>query len=101
MPKQTVAEARDSKSQRINLRTTGRQEAVIRRAAAATDRTMTDFIMDSAVEHAEQVLADRRRFTATDQQWDEFERLLDAPLASTKRFEALAARKSPFSSNQQ
>ncbi|MHB1475913.1 MAG: type II toxin-antitoxin system TacA family antitoxin [Dermatophilaceae bacterium] len=101
MPKQAATEARFSRSQRINLRTSGRQEAILRRAAAATDRTMTDFILDSAVERAERVLADRRRFTATDEQWDEFQRLLDAPLASTKRFEALTARKSPFSSTQQ
>lgn len=31
---------------------------------------MTDFILDSAVERAERVLADRRWFIATDAQWD-------------------------------
>ena len=48
------------KSQRINLRTTERQEALLRRAAEATEHTLTDFIMDSAVENAHRVLADRR-----------------------------------------
>jgi uncharacterized protein (DUF1778 family) len=101
MPRQAATEVRVSKSQRINLRTSERQEAILRRAAVATDRTMTDFILDSAVERAERVLADRRWFTATNEQWHEFQRLLDAPLASTKRFEALVARKSPFSATQQ
>lgn len=90
------SDSRATRDQRINLRTSVRQEQMIRRAAAATDRTMTDFILDSAVERAERVLADRRWFMATDEQWDEFERLLDAPLPSTAKFEALAARQSPF-----
>ncbi|MFP5346327.1 MAG: DUF1778 domain-containing protein [Actinomycetes bacterium] len=99
MPAQhsTETDARSSKPRRVNLRASARQEQVIRRAAAATDRTMTDFILDSAMARAEQVLADRRWFIASQAQWAEFERLLDEPLPSTKRFEALAARPSPFS----
>ena len=98
MPRQTSTETdlRATRDQRINLRASARQEQLLRRAAAATDRTMTDFILDSAVERAERVLADRRWFMATDEQWEEFQRLLDAPLPSTARFEALAARRSPF-----
>jgi uncharacterized protein (DUF1778 family) len=89
-------EVRPTKPRRVNLRASARQEHVIRRAAAATDRTMTDFILESAVERAERVLADRRWFVASDAQWKEFERLLDEPLPSTTRFEALAARPNPF-----
>lgn len=85
------------KSQRINLRTTERQEALLRRAAQATDHTLTDFIMDSAVENAHRVLADLRWFTTTDEQFDEFVRLLDAPLPSTEKFDRLFARRSRFS----
>lgn len=98
MPVQPAPEPdrRASRDQRINLRTSARQEQLLRRAAAATDRTMTDFILDSAVEQAERVLADRRWFMATEEQWAEFQRLLDAPLPSTARFERLAARPSPF-----
>lgn len=83
------------KNQRINLRTTERQEALLRRAAEATDHTLTEFIMDSAVEHAQRVLADRRWFTATEEQFSEFLRLLDAPLPETDKFERLFARQAP------
>ena len=86
------------KSQRINLRTTERQEALLRRAAEATEHTLTDFIMDSAVENAHRVLADRRWFTTTDEQFEEFVRLLDAPLPSTDKFDRLFARESRFAS---
>src|SRR3954449_11293128 len=87
-------ETRAVRDQRINLRTSARQEQIIRRAAAASDRTMTDFILESAVEQAERVLADRRWFIATAEQWAEFERLLDEPLVSTSKFERLAAMSS-------
>lgn len=90
------SEVRAAKTHRVNLRASARQEQVIRRAAAATDRTMTDFILDSAVEQAERVLADRRWFVASDDQWREFERLLDEPLPSLERFHALAVRPHPF-----
>lgn len=89
-------ESRTAKSSRINLRTTERQEQVIRRAATATDHTMSDFILDSAVEHAHRVLADRRWFSASEEQFKEFVRLLDAPLPSTGKFDKLFARPSRF-----
>ena len=88
-----------AKSQRINLRATQRQEALIRRAAEATDHTMTEFIMISAVEQAERVLADRRWFATTDAQFDEFIRLLDAPLPSTSKFDTLFSRRSRFATD--
>jgi uncharacterized protein (DUF1778 family) len=91
-----IAESRTAKNQRINLRATERQEQVLRRAAAATDHTMTDFILDSAVEHAQRVLADRRWFSASEEQFEEFVRLLDAPLPSTNKFDKLFARPSRF-----
>lgn len=89
-----AATRNSAKTQRINLRATERQEALIRRAAEATDNTLTDFILISAVEQAERVLADRRWFTTTDAQFDEFVRLLDAPLPSTSKFSRLFSRAS-------
>lgn len=91
------ATVRTSKSQRINLRASSRQEDVLRRAAAATDTSLTDFIMSNAVEQAERVLADRRRFTLSQEQWDEFNHLLEAPLEQTSKLRRLASRPSPFS----
>lgn len=87
----TTTEPRVAKTQRINLRATQRQEALLRRAAEATDHTLTEFILDSAVDNAQQVLADRRWFTANEEQYAEFLRLLDAPLPSTTKFDKLLA----------
>lgn len=93
---ETEIERRSAKSQRINLRATERQEVVLRRAAEATDHSLTEFIMSTAVEEAQRVLADRRWFTATDEQFEEFLRLLDEPVPSTAKFDRMFARRSRF-----
>ena len=100
MTRQTVparaTSVRATKHQRIEVRATQRQEAILRQAASATDRTTTDFILASAVDHAERVLAERRWFVAGSDQCDEFLRSLDEPLGSTERFEELWSRPSPL-----
>lgn len=63
---------------------------------AATDRTMTDFVLEGAVVGAERVLADRRWFLISDEQWDEFQRLLEQPARELPRLRALLATPSPF-----
>lgn len=92
----TSSRTRSGKTQQINVRATDRQADVLRRAAAATESTLTDFVLDSAVGHAERVLSDRRWFAVTRVQWDEFVGLLDAPLPSTDRFATLQKRPDIF-----
>lgn len=89
-------EAKTQKTQRINLRTTVRQEATIRRAAEATHRSVTDFVLEAASLEAERIMADRRRFDLSDEQFSEFERLLDQELPSNSKLKKLANRQSPF-----
>ena len=96
MAETTTGQGRTVKTARINLRADDRQDQVLRRAAAATSTTVSEFILSSAVQRAEHVLADRRWFMVDEEQWSRFQQLLDAPLPSTERFEALAARPSPF-----
>lgn len=92
---QELTRARAAKSQRIEVRATERQEIVLRQAAAATERTLTEFILASAVEQAERVLADRRWFTSDAGQHEQFLQALDEPLASTDRFARLWSRTEP------
>ncbi|REF32126.1 DUF1778 domain-containing protein [Calidifontibacter indicus] len=91
---------RQSKSQQINFRVTERQVDVLRRAAGATDSTLTDFVLNSAVDQAEKVLADRRWFTVTQMQWDDFVALLDADLPSATKFKVLRGRADVFSDDE-
>lgn len=91
-----TAEQRAARPSRINLRASARQEQLLRHAAAATDRTMTDFVLESAVVEAERVLADRRWFLIDDERWDEFQRLLDQPARELPKLRSLLAEASPF-----
>lgn len=95
MPHET-ASTKASRDQRLNFRASAHQELMIRRAAEATDSTITDFILGSVLESAERVLADRKWFTATDEQWAEFQSLLDAPLKPMPKLDRLLRRESPF-----
>lgn len=81
---------------RINVRATARQEQLLRRAAELTDRSMTDFILESASVEAERVLADRRWFVVDIAQWTEFNRLLELPLPSHSKLVEISERPSPF-----
>ncbi|KXO98187.1 DUF1778 domain-containing protein [Tsukamurella pseudospumae] len=87
--------ALEAKDRRINLRTTSRQEQLLRRAAEASGESLTEFVLETAVSEAERVLADRRWFAASEAQFVEFTRLLDAPLPTAK-LAALFARESVF-----
>lgn len=91
-----MSTTRAAKSQRIDLRTNDRQQDVLRRAAAATDSNLSEFILNSAVDRAEKVLADRRWFAVNEEQWGAFKAALDAPVSAKDRFEKLARRESPF-----
>jgi len=95
MTRETVS-TKTSRDQRLNFRTSVYQELMIRRAAEATDSTMTDFILGSVLESAERVLADRKWFIANDEQWAEFQSLLEAPLKPMPKLDRLLRRKSPF-----
>ncbi|RAX24126.1 MULTISPECIES: DUF1778 domain-containing protein [unclassified Actinomyces] len=72
-----------AKTQRIDLRATPRQEALIQQAAAQTDRTVSEFILSSATMEAERVTTSRRWFTVDDPTFEQVMQVLDAPLTDT------------------
>ena len=74
-----IATNDQSKSKRFNLRATPRQENLIRVAANRRGLDVTDFIIQSACEKAEQTLADQAHFVLDHSQWDLFLKALDAP----------------------
>ncbi len=90
------APTKTARDQRLNFRASAQQQQLIRQAAEATDRTVTDFILGSVLETAERVLADRKWFVASEEQWVQFQALLDAPLEPTPKLRRLLRRESPF-----
>ena len=65
-----------TKTERLNLRLTPSQDAVLRQAAASRGESTSDYVLRHA---AEADLADRRVFVVRDEAWDELQRLLSAP----------------------
>jgi len=65
-----------SKVARINLRTTPQQDALIRRAARAQRKSVSDFVLESACRSAESALYDVKSFMLDEQGWRQFTRAL-------------------------
>ncbi len=95
MPSYPTAE-RTQRDSRLNLRTSTQQQQLIRSAAAAVEKSVTDFVLESATANAERVLADRRWFVLSKKEWHEFETLLDAPVAPTPKLAALLSAPTVF-----
>jgi uncharacterized protein (DUF1778 family) len=68
-----------TRSKRFNLRATPKQERLIRVAAESRGLSVTDFILESACEKAEEALTDQTQFVLNKKQWDLFMHALDAP----------------------
>lgn len=52
-------------------------DELVRSAADASSRTLTDFVVEAAVVEADRVLRDRAHFALDDEQWSRFVELLD------------------------
>lgn len=72
--------SRPPRDQRFNMRMSGQQRQTIATAAAALDKSETDFMLDVAIHEAERVLADRRWFVVDDEAWKAFDQLMDEPV---------------------
>lgn len=84
-----------ARSARLGLRTTPRQEAVLRRAADVANKSLTDFILDSACHAAEQTLLDQRLFMVSGKEYRAFLDLLDRPARHNPGLRDLFARPAP------
>lgn len=78
-----------AKESRLAVRLSSEQDAIIRRAAEAEGKNLTDFTVEAVVGHARDVLADRRLFLLDDAAWVEFQAVLDRPVMRNPRLERL------------
>jgi uncharacterized protein (DUF1778 family) len=85
-----------TRTARLGLRATPQQEAVLRRAAEVSHKSMTDFILDSAFQAAEQTLLDQRLFTLTGDQAEALLDLFDRPEQDNAGLKDLFSRSAPW-----
>jgi uncharacterized protein (DUF1778 family) len=79
----------EARSERIDLRTTPTTKRLLQEAAQATNKSVSDFLLDSALTAAAETLADRRLFVLDEKQWNAFMAALDAPPQPRPRLERL------------
>jgi uncharacterized protein (DUF1778 family) len=90
------ASSASARSARLGLRATPEQEAVLRRAAEVTHKSLTDFILESACLAAEQTLLDQRLFMVSGSQYQALMDLLDRPEQPNAGLADLFSRKAPW-----
>ncbi len=85
-----------ARSARLGLRATPEQEAVLRRAADVTHKSLTEFILDSACQAAEQTLLDQRLFMVSGRQYEALMNLLERPAQVNDGLRDLFSRTTPW-----
>jgi uncharacterized protein (DUF1778 family) len=68
---------RVNRTKKIDLRLTAQAKRTLQRAAEATHKTLSDFVLESALARADSVLADRRVFRLDAERWKDFLAALD------------------------
>lgn len=86
----------EAKTERLDIRTTTNVKRILQQAAAAKSKTVTEFVLDVALNEAAEVLAEQRLFHLDEIQWAEFLTALDAPTKQRSRLESLMREPSVF-----
>lgn len=68
-----------TRSEKLDLRLSPEAKRTLNAAAAAAHRSVSEFVLESALAKAAETLPDRRRFELDAEQWEAFRAALDAP----------------------
>ncbi len=86
--------ARTNRTAKLDLRLTESAKRALQTAAEATHKTLSDFVLESALARADSVLADRQVFRLDAQRWRTFMAVLDAPPKARPRLARLLSEPS-------
>ena len=78
-----------TRSEKLDLRLKPAAKRALRTAAAVAHRSVSEFVLESALARADETLADRRVFRLSEAQWKAFVSALDAPPRSLPRMKRL------------
>ena len=85
-----------SRSEKLDLRLTPEAKRALQSAAAAAQRSVSEFVLESALARAAETLPDRQRFGLGPEAWAAFQAALDAPPSAKPRLAKLLKDKSIF-----
>lgn len=67
------------RTEKLDLRVNSLTKRTLEAAASVSNRTVSAFVLESALAHADEALANRRRFHLSKAKWTELLAVLDAP----------------------
>jgi uncharacterized protein (DUF1778 family) len=84
-----ISTTEQPRDRRFQLRTTAREETLIKVAAERRGVNVTGFVMNAAREKAEETLSDQTRLVLNDRRWKRFKEALDRPPREKPRLRKL------------
>ena len=88
MPKSAI------RSEKLDLRLSAEAKRTLNAAAAASQRSVSEFVLESALARAAESLPDRQRFDLDAKRWEAFQIALDAPPRALPRLKRLLTKPS-------
>jgi uncharacterized protein (DUF1778 family) len=85
-----------NKTDRIDLRVSPTQKALIASAAMASQKDVSQFIIESVIRQAEETLLDQRLFILSDEDFKELEKELEQPAVENPTFTKYLNAKAPW-----
>ena len=92
----STATSPETRTEKLDLRLTRSAKRALQSAAHAERRSVSDFVLESALARAAETLPDRQRFGLDAEQWQAFQAALDAPTAPAPRLSLLLNQPSVF-----
>ena len=88
--------AAQKRSEKLDLRLTPEAKRTLSLAANAQGRSVSEFVLESALSKAAEILPDQTRFFLNAEQWEKFLAALDAPPRPMPRLKRLLQEPSVF-----
>ena len=86
----------ETRTEKLDLRLTPSAKRALQDAAVAAHRSVSEFVLESALARAEETLPDRQRFSLSAGQWEAFQAALAAPPRPAPRLARLLKEPSVF-----
>jgi uncharacterized protein (DUF1778 family) len=86
----------EARTEKLDLRLSRSAKQALQSAALAARRSVSDFVLESALARAAETLPDRQRFGLRAVQWEAFQAALNAPPSAAPRLARLLNEPSVF-----
>jgi len=86
----------ETRNEKLDLRLTPSAKRTLQIAAIAAHRSVSEFVLESALARAEETLPDRQRFGLGAERWEAFQAALSGPPRPAPRLAKLLKKPSVF-----